>query len=106
MQRRYIVEGTKTNCLNPEQIVEDARQFTDDPQLGDEDSLNSIKALSHVLTEVSPKIAFDDFWFCTRTLVERNEEWAQLRSAARRVLMEVGVDLEAWVRNEVRARDG
>ena len=104
MQRRYIVEATKANYLDPEQIVEDAFQFINDPQLGDTSALGSVKDMARILKEVSPKIAFDDFWFCTKTLVERNEEWDQLRRAARRVLMELGADLEPWVRREVADR--
>ena len=104
MQRRYIVEATKANYLDTEQIVEDAFQFINDPQLDDTSALGSVKDMARILKEVSPKIAFDDFWFCTKTLVERNEEWDQLRRAARRVLMELGADLEPWVRREVADR--
>ena len=104
IQRRYIVEASKANYLDPEQIVNNAFQFINDPQLGDVGSLDSVGNLGLILKEVSPKIAFDDFWFCTKTLVERNEEWDQMRSAARRVLMEIGADLHAWVRKEVESR--
>ena len=104
MQRRYIVEASKANYLDPEKIVKNAFQFINDPQLGDVGSLDSVGNLDLILKEVSPRIAFDDFWFCTKTLVERNEEWDQMRSAARRVLMEIGADLYAWVRREVENR--
>lgn len=104
IQRRYIVEASKANYLDPERILEDAFQFINDPQLGDADVVESVETMARVLEEVSPKIAFDDFWFCTKTLVERNEDWDQLRLAARRVLMEMDADLEAWVRKEVADR--
>jgi hypothetical protein len=104
IQRRYIVEASKVNYLDPEKIVEDAFQFVKDPRLGDANAIGSVDELSCALEELPPKIAFDDFWFSTKNLVERNEEWDQLRRAARRVLNEIGADLEAWVRQEVKTR--
>jgi hypothetical protein len=105
VQRRYIVRATGDSYILPTEILNDGSYFLRHPQLGTAASLRSVQEFARVLKECAPRVPLEDAAVTNEALVERDQYWARIRSAARAVLREIGADLEEWERGELEGDD-